>query len=193
MGRIVVSTNVSLDGVSQDPTGEEGFKFGGWFLQVPDADRDAWAKTEFEEALVTDALLLGGRTYEWFATRWVGRDGAWAERLESLPKYVVRSTVGRLDWGPTTVLNGDVFDEVSKLKQTIAGDIVVYASYQLVQSLLEHDLVDEVRLIVFPHVLGSGGRLFTELTDSKAVRLTDVGTVGEGLARLTYQMVPADK
>jgi dihydrofolate reductase len=193
MGRIVVSTNMTLDGISQDPTGEEGFKFGGWFVQISDEDREAWAKTEFEEALGTEAYLLGGRSYEWFAQRWVGRDGGWAERMESLPKYVVRSTPGRSDWGPTTVLEGDVLDEVSKLRQTLAGDIVVYASYQLVHALLEHDLVDEVRLIVFPRLVGSGGRIFPELTDSKALRLSNVETVGEGLVRVTYQLVLADK
>jgi dihydrofolate reductase len=193
MGRIVVSTNMTLDGISQDPTGEEGFKFGGWFVRISDEDRDAWAKAEFEEALGTEAYLLGGRSYEWFAQRWVGRDGAWAEHMQSVPKYVVRSTPGRSDWGPTTVLEGDVLDEVSKLRQTVAGDIVVYASYQLVHALLEHDLVDEVRLIVFPCVVGSGGRLFPELTDSMALRLCNVETVGEGLVRLAYQLVPADK
>lgn len=186
MGRIVVSTNMTLDGISQDPTGEEGFTFGGWFVQIPDEDRAAWAKTEFEEALGTEAVLLGGRSYEWFAQRWVGRDGEWAERLASLPKYVVRSTPGRSDWGPTTVLGGDVLDDVSKLKQTLAGDIVVYASYQLVNALLEHDLVDEIRLFVFPRVVGSGGRLFTELAESKALRLSTVETIGTGLVRLVY-------
>lgn len=103
MGKIVVSTNVTLDGISQDPTGDEDFEFGGWFNQIPDADREAWVKAEFDEALSTDAVLLGGRSYEWFAERWVGREGAWGERLQSLPKYVVRSTDGRFDWGPTTV------------------------------------------------------------------------------------------
>lgn len=193
MGKIVVSTNVTLDGISQDPTGEEGFTFGGWFLKISDADRDAWAATEYEEANGTDAYLLGGRSYEWFAQRWVGREGGWAERMQSLPKYVVRSTPGRSDWGPTTVLQGDVVEEVTKLRQTIAGDIVVYASYQLVQTLLEHDLVDEVRLIVFPTVLGSGGRLFRELTDSKAARLSNVESVGEGLVRLTYELLAAQR
>jgi dihydrofolate reductase len=193
MGRIVVSTNVTLDGISQDPTGDEGFKFGGWFLRISDTDREAWAKTEYDEAMGTDAYLLGGRSYEYFAERWVGREGGWAERMQGLPKYVVRSSAGRSDWGPTTVIAGDVVDKVSKLKQTIAGDIVVYASYQLVQTLLEHDLVDEVRIIVFPSVLGSGGRLFRELSGSKAVRLSNVETVGEGLVRLTYELAPAGK
>lgn len=193
MGRIVVSTNISLDGTSQDPTGEEGHPFGGWFRRITDADREAWAKTEFDEALSSDAILLGARSYEWLAQRWVGGDGAWAERLQALPKYVVRSTEGRLDWGPTTVVEGDIPGELSKLKQTIAGDIVVYASYQLVRLLLEHDLVDEVRLIVFPQVVGSGGRLVSDLTESKALRLTGVGAVGESLVRLTYDVVTSDQ
>lgn len=187
MGRIVVSTNMTLDGVSQDPTGEEGFPSGGWFLEISDEDREAWAKTEFEEALGTEAFLLGGRSYEWFAQRWVGRDGGWAERMASLPKYVVRSTPGRSDWGPTTVLDGDVLAAVSALKRTVAGDIVVYASYQLVHALVAHDLVDEVRLIVFPRLAGSGGRLFPELAAGKALRLSNVERIGDGLVRLTYE------
>jgi dihydrofolate reductase len=187
MGRIVISTNSTIDGISQDPTGEEGFEFGGWFTRIPDTDREAWAKAEFEEALDTAAILVGGRSYEWFAERWVGRPGDWAERLNALHKYVVRTTAGRSDWGPTTELVGDIATEIAHLKQSIDGNIVVYASYQLVRTLIEHDLVDEVRLIIFPHVVGSGGRVFTELTSSKAMRLNDVGTVGEGLARLTYR------
>lgn len=193
MGRIVISTNVTLDGISQDPTGDEGFKYGGWFLRITETDREAWAATEYEEAMNADAYLLGGRSYEWFAERWVGREGGWAQRMQGLPKYVVRSSEGRSDWGPTTVLDGDVVDNVSSLKKAIAGDILVYASYQLVRTLLEHDLVDEVRLIIFPSVLGSGGRLFPELADSKTVRLSNVATVGEGLVRLTYELVAAKK
>jgi dihydrofolate reductase len=137
----------------------------------------------------TDAYLLGGRSYEWFAQRWVGREGVWAERMQGLPKYVVRSTPGRTDWGATTVLDGDVVEQVSKLKQAVAGDIVVYASYQLVHTLLEHDLVDEVRLIVFPSVVGSGGRLFFDLTERRAVRLSQLERLGEGLVRLRYEVV----
>lgn len=186
MGRIVISTNTTIDGISQDPTGEEDFAFGGWFTRIPDTDRAAWAKAEYEEAMNTAAILVGGRSYEWFAERWVGRPGDWADRLNGLPKYVVRSTAGRSDWGPTTELVGDIAAEIAHLKHGIDGDIVVYASYQLVRTLVEHDLVDEVRLIIFPQVVGSGGRVFTDLTSSKALRLNDVGTVGEGLARLTY-------
>jgi dihydrofolate reductase len=187
MGRIVVSTNTTIDGISQDPTGEEGFAFGGWFTRISDADREAWAKAEFDEALGTAAILLGARSYEWFAQRWVGRPGDWAVRLNELPKYVVRTSAGRSDWGPTTELVGDVATQIARLKQSIDGDIVVYASHQLVPTLMEHDLVDEVRLIVFPHVVGSGGRVFTDLASAKAMCLTEIGTLGAGLVRMTYR------
>jgi dihydrofolate reductase len=187
MGRIVISTNATLDGISQDPTGEEGFEFGGWFNRIPDADREAWAKVEFEEALNTAALLVGGRSYEWFAERWVGRPGDWAAALQQLPKYVVRSTAGRTDWGPTTVVTGDIGAEIASLRQRVDGDIVVYASYQLVRTLAEHDLIDEVRLVVYPHIVGSGVRVFGDLSTPRAVRLSRVVTVGEGLVQLTYE------
>lgn len=192
MGQIVVSENVSLDGVFQDPTGEEGFRLGGWFRRMDPADREIWEKVELEEALGTDAMLVGGRSYEWFASRWAGREGAWAERLQELPKYVVRSTGGRSDWGETTELDGDLVAEVSRLKQAIAGDVVVYASGRLVRFLLDNDLVDELRLTVVPVVLGSGDRFFTGLTDSTALRLTSVGTIGAGLVKLVYRTVSAD-
>ena len=142
MGRIVVSENVSLDGVVQDPTGDEGFKRGGWFGQIGDEDREAWAKVEFDEALSTEALLLGRRSYEWFAARWPSRSGEWADRLNSLPKYVVSSTLVDPDWNNSTVVRGEVVSEVSKLKQSLDGEIVIYASRQLVRTVMEHDLVD---------------------------------------------------
>lgn len=186
MGRIVISTNMTLDGISQDPTGEEGFEFGGWFTRIPDADREAWAKLEYEEALTTAALLVGARSYDWFAQRWVGRPGDWAAALNALPKYVVRARDGRTDWGPTTVLTGDIAHKVADLKQQVEGDIVVYASYQLVRLLAEQDMIDEVRLIVFPHVLGTGGRVFSELTAPRALRMSGVERIGEGLVQLTY-------
>ncbi|MDQ8704524.1 dihydrofolate reductase family protein [Streptomyces sp. LHD-70] len=189
MGKIVISENVSLDGVVQDPTGEEGFRLGGWFGQIGERDREAWAQVEFAEALGAEALLLGRRSYEWFAARWPSRSGEWADRLNSLPKYVVSSTLEDLDWNNSTVLKGDVVNEVSKLKQGVNGEIVVYASGQLVHSLLEHDLVDELRLMIFPCVLGAGERLFGEVSDKKRMRLVDTQTVGDGLALLTYQPV----
>ena len=189
MGKIVVSENVSLDGVAQDPTGEEGFRHGGWFGQIADKDREAWAKMELDEALGAEALLLGRRSDEWFATRWLSRSGDWADRLNSLPKYVVSSTLEEPRWTSATVLRGDVKDEVSKLKQELDGDIVVYASTQLVHTLMERDLVDELRLTVYPVVLGSGERLFGETSDSRPLRLVSTQTVGDGLAFLTYERV----
>ena len=189
MARIVVSTNVSLDGVGQDPDGKEGFRLGGWFTEFGGNDLAPWAELFTAEALSTEALLLGRRSDEWFATRWLGRGGAWADRLNSLPKYVVSSTLEQPRWSNATVLTGDVVDEVSKLKQELDGDIVVYASYQLDRMLMEHDLVDEVRLVVFPVVLGAGERLFGELSDKKPMRLVAARTVGDGLPFLTYEMI----
>jgi len=191
MGKLVISTNVSLDGVVQDPDGEEGFRLGGWFGQFGGTDLEAWAKVSFDEALRTDALLLGRRSDEWFASRWSSRTGEWADRLNNLPKYVVSSTLEHPRWSNSTVLKGEVADEVSKLKQELVdGEIVVYASYQLGRTLIEHDLVDELRLVVFPVVLGAGERLFTDASDTKPMRLLDSGTVGRGLAYLTYEFVP---
>ena len=189
MGRIVISTNVSLDGVVQDPDGGEGFRLGGWFAQDGGKDVEEWAKVELEEALAMDALLLGRRSDEWFASRWQSRSGEWADRLNSVPKYVVSSTLEEPGWSNSTVLEGDVVDAVSKLKQELDGEIVVYASYQLARTLIEHDLVDELRLFVFPVVLGDGERLFGATTDKKSLRLLGNRTVGDGLAFLTYEMV----
>jgi dihydrofolate reductase len=187
MGKIVVSQNVSLDGVVEDPTGEEGFKHGGWFEQFMGQDRPAWAAVEFSEARRAEALLLGRRTDAYFGTRWSSATGDWADRLNSLPKYVVSSTLAEPKWTNVTVLKGDVVSEVSELKQTIQGEIVVYASRLLVHTLIEHDLVDEVRLVVFPVVLGAGQRLFGATTDKKPMRLVDSRTVGDGLAYLVYE------
>jgi dihydrofolate reductase len=189
MGKIIISENVSLDGVVQDPTGEEGFRLGGWFGHVGDRDREAWVKVELDEALGAGALLLGRRSDEWFATRWLSRSGEWADRLNSLPKYVVSSTLEEARWTNSTVLKGDVVSEVSKLKQEVAGDIVVYASAQLVHTLIEHDLVDELRLMIYPVVLGTGERLFGETSDKKPMRLVHTQTVGDSLAFLTYTLV----
>jgi dihydrofolate reductase len=187
MGKIVISENVSLDGVVQDPTGDEGFRHGGWFNQIGDKDREEWAKVGFDEALDAEALLLGRRSYEFLAARWPSRSGAWADRLNRLPKYVVSSTLEDPDWNNSTVLKGEVVNEVSKLKQELDGEIVVAASGQLVRTLMEHDLVDELRLMVYPVVLGAGERLFGETSDKKPMRLVDTKTIGEGLAFLTYE------
>jgi dihydrofolate reductase len=190
MGKIVISENVTLDGVIQDPTGDDGFQRGGWFGRIGDQDREAWAKVEFEEALGAEALLLGRRSYEYFVAReWGSRSGEWADRLRLLPKYVVSSTLGDLEWINSTVLKGDVVKEVSKLKEEVNGDIVVYASGRLVPTLMEHDLVDELRLMVFPFVLGAGERVFGETSETKSTRLVGNRTVGDGLVLLTYQVV----
>jgi dihydrofolate reductase len=189
LGKIIISENVSLDGVVQDPTGDEGFRFGGWFGQVGNRDREEWAKVELDEALGAEALLLGRRTYEFFAARWPSRSGQWADRLNNLPKYVVSATLEDPDWNNSTVLTGDVVDEVSTLSRKVNGDIVVYASFQLVHTLIAHDLVDELRLMIYPFVLGVGKRLFGETSGKKHMRLVDTRTVGDGLAFLTYQPV----
>jgi dihydrofolate reductase len=189
MGKIIITTNMTLDGVIQDPTGEEGFRLGGWFVQYGGKDLEEWAKIEHQEALRTAALLLGRRSDEWFATRWASQTGERADRLNSLPKYVVSSTLQDPKWTNVTVLNGNVVDEVSKLKQELDGDICIYASYQLGRTLMEHDLVDELRLFVFPVVLGVGERLFSEITQRKPLRLVSVKTVGDGLAFLSYEII----
>ncbi|OMC42037.1 dihydrofolate reductase family protein [Mycobacterium sp. IS-1264] len=190
MGKIIVSENVSLDGVGQDPTGDEGFRVGGWFGRIDERDHDAWAEAELDEALGAEALLLGRRTYEFFAARWPSRTGRWADRLNSLPKHVVSATLHDPKWNNTTVLAGDPLREVDALRRNVDGDIVVYGSFRLVHALVEHDLVDELRVMVFPFVLGPGARPFGEISGTKRLRLVDVRTVGDGLALLTYERRP---
>jgi dihydrofolate reductase len=187
MGKIVISENVTLDGVVQDPAGDEGFRVGGWVGLIK--DRPELNKLALDEALGTEALLLGRRSYEWFAARWPSRSGELAERLNSLPKYVVSSTLEHPDWNNSTVLKGDVLNEVSKLKHELKGEVVIPASFQLVRTLMEHDLVDELRLKIFPVVLGAGERLFGETSDKKAMRLVDTQTVEGDVAFLTYELV----
>jgi dihydrofolate reductase len=185
MGKIVISENVSLDGVVQDPAGDEGFRLGGWVGKIK--DREEVNKAALDEALGAEALLLGRRSYEWFAARWPSRSGELADRLNSLPKYVVSSTLEHPDWNNSTVLNGDVVNEVSKLKQELNGEIVIPASFQLLRTLIEHDLVDELRLKIYPVVLGAGERLFGETSDKKPMRLVDTQTLDDGVAFLTYK------
>jgi dihydrofolate reductase len=184
MGRIVVSENVSLDGVIQDPAGDEGFSRGGWVGLIK--DRPGVGQLALAEALGAEALLLGRRSYEWFAGRWPTRTGELADRLNNMPKYVLSSTLKDPDWNNSTVLDGDALDAVSKLKQSLAGEIVVAASFQLVRSLLEHDLVDELRLKIYPVVLGAGERLFGETGDKKPLRLVDSKSIDDDVAYLTY-------
>jgi dihydrofolate reductase len=189
MGKIVLSgpQNVSLDGVVQDPDGQEGFGFGGWFVEFGGEDLQEWNKVALAEALHAEAWLLGRRSYEFFGTRWRPRSGELADRLNSMPKYVVSSTLDDPEWNNTTVLDGDVVDAVAKLKQRIEGEIVVPGSYQLARTLFEHDLVDELRLTVFPVALGAGQRLFGETSDKRPLRLIDTKTIGNGLSHLTYE------
>jgi dihydrofolate reductase len=191
MGKIVMSgpQNVSLDGVVQDPDGEEGFRLGGWFVQFGGEDLEEWNKVALDEALRAEAWLLGRRSYDFFGMRWRPRSGELADRVNSLPKYVVSSTLEDPEWNNTTVLEGDAVTEVSKLKQELDGEIVVPGSYRLARTLFEHDLVDELRLVVFPVVLGAGERLFGETGDKKPMRLVETKTIGDGLVFLTYEVL----
>jgi dihydrofolate reductase len=156
-GKIVVSENVTLDGVVEDPTGVEGFRLGGWVGRVGGPGREGAAKILLDEALGSDALLFGRRTYEFLAARWPHRDGDFADRLNSMPRYVVSSTLEDPEWNNSTVLNGDVVSEVSRLKQELNGHIVVAGSLEPVRTLMDHDVVDELRLMVYPVVLGPAG------------------------------------
>jgi dihydrofolate reductase len=184
MGRIVVTEFVSLDGVMEDPGGSENFRYGGWTFAFNRGEGD---KFKLDEALSADALLLGRVTYEGFAEAWPSREGEFADKFNTMPKYVVSSTLENPEWTNSTVLKGNLAEEVTKLKAEHEGDIVVHGSAQLAQRLLENDLVDELRLMVFPVVLGSGLRLFGETTDKKTLRLVDSKTVGDGVAILIYQ------
>jgi dihydrofolate reductase len=185
VGRIVVTEFVSLDGVMEDPGGSEGTKHGGWSFEVSRGDEGD--KFKLDETMGSDALLLGRKTYEGFAEAWPSREGEFADRFNSMPKYVVSSTLSDPGWSNSTVVSGDLREEVAKLKDDHERDIVVHGSGQLVQSLLENDLVDELRLMVYPVVLGSGKRLFGETTDKKRLKLVDSQVVGEGVAILVYQ------
>jgi dihydrofolate reductase len=187
MGKIVVSQNVSLDGVVEDPSGEDGFRHGGWFEQFIGQDWEAWATLELAEAQGAEALLMGRRSDEYFGRRSPSQSGEWLDRLNSLPKFVVSSTLEDPKWTNATVLKGEVVSEVSKLKQQTQGEIIVYGSRPLVHTLMEHDLVDELRLLVFPVALGAGKRLFGETSDKRPLRLTNTKTIGHGLAYLTYE------
>jgi dihydrofolate reductase len=185
VGRIVVTEFVSLDGVMEAPGGGESFRHGGWTFEINRGDEGD--KFKLDEAFSSEALLLGRVTYEGFAAAWPSREGEFADKFNSMPKYVVSSTLAEPEWNNSTVLKGDVADEVAKLKQEQAGDIVVHGSARLAQTLIEHDLVDEFRLMVFPVVLGSGKRLFGETSDKKPLRLVDSKVVGDGVAILIYE------
>jgi len=185
VGRIVVTEFVSLDGVMEAPGGGESFRHGGWSFEINRGDEGD--KFKLDETLSSEALLLGRVTYEGFAAAWPSREGEFADKFNTMPKYVVSSTLEGPEWNNSTVLKGDVAEEVAKLRQEQDGDIVVHGSARLVQTLVEHDLVDEFRLMVFPVVLGSGKRLFGETSDKKALRLVNSKMVGDGVAILVYE------
>jgi dihydrofolate reductase len=185
MGKIVVTEFVSLDGVVEDPGGSEDFKYGGWSFEFDRGDEGN--RFKLEETMGSEALLLGRVTYEGFAKAWPSREGEFADKFNTMPKYVVSSTLESPDWANSTVLKGDVAEEVAKLRRERDGDIVVHGSPSLAQTLLEHDLVDEVRLMVFPVVLGTGKRLFGETSDKKRLQLVDSKVVGDGVAILVYE------
>jgi dihydrofolate reductase len=189
MGTIIVSENVTLDGVVQDPAGTEGFGRGGWVGRVGDRGRDEAAKALLDEALGAEAQLFGRRTYEFLAARWPSRSGELADRLNAMPKYVVSSTLEAPTWNNSTVLKGDVVGEVFRLKRQLGGGIVVPGSIRLARTLFEHDLVDELRLTIYPVLLGAGERLFGEIGDKQPMRLVESRTLDDGLVRLTYQRV----
>jgi dihydrofolate reductase len=187
VGRIVVTEFVSLDGVMEAPGGGEDFKHAGWTFEIERGDEGD--KFKLDETLSSEALLLGRKTYEGFAAAWPSRtdEVGFADKFNSMPKYVVSSTLENPEWNNTTVLKGDPVEEVSKLRQRPGGDIVVHGSAQLVQTLLEHDLVDELRLMIYPVVLGTGKRLFGETSDKRRLRLTDSKTVGDGITICIYE------
>ena len=185
MGRIVVTEFVSLDGVMEGPGGGENYKHVGWTFKIDRGQEGN--KFKLDETMSSAALLLGRVTYEGFARAWPTMKGEFADKFNNMPKYVVSSTLQKAEWNNSTVLKGDLVAAVSKLKQDVDGDIVVHGSARLVQALIEHDLVDELRLMVFPVVLGTGKRLFGETRDKKSLRLVRSTTVGDGVAILVYQ------
>ena len=196
MGKIVISTNITLDGIVQDPDGQEGFERGGWFHQSASAwDFADWVANETREALDFSALLLGRRSFEWFASRApamgerVSRQ--WADRMNDLPKYVVSSTLEHPRWCNATVIGRHPAKAVPALKRSVNGDILVYGSTQLARTLIAHDLADELRLVVFPVALGKGQRLFGDALDRKPLQLVDTRRLGDGLAHHTYRFESA--
>ena len=185
MSKVIVTEFVSLDGVIEAPGGGEDYQHAGWTFKIDRGEEGD--KFKLDETLGSEALLLGRVTYEGFAAAWPSVKGEFGDKFNSMPKYVVSSTLGEPTWNNSTVLKGDLVEEVSKLRQELDGDIVVHGSAQLVQALLEHDLVEELRLMVFPVVLGTGKRLFGDRSDRKPLRLVDSKTVGDGVAILIYQ------
>ncbi len=187
MGRLIISENVTLDGVIEDPAGVEGLKHGGWVGRIGDRGREEAGTIALEEALSTAAMLLGRRTYDFLAARWPARSGALADALNGKPKYVVSSTLRDPAWNNTRVLTGDVVRRVAKLKQEVPGDVIVAGSFQLAHTLLEHHLVDELRLMFYPIVVGNGNRLFAATSEKIPMRLIGNRAVASDLVLLTYE------
>ena len=190
MGKIVVTEFISLDGVVEDPGGSEDFKHGGWSFEISRGDEGDQFKAD--ETMNAEAMLLGRVTYEGFANAWPQREGEFADKFNSMPKYVVSSTVDGSEWTNVTVLDGDIPEAVRKVRDDVDGDIIVHGSGQLVQTLLEHDLVDRWHLMVFPVVLGAGQRLFGETTDKKPLKLVSSETVGDGVTVAVYEASPGE-
>jgi dihydrofolate reductase len=190
MGKIVVTEFMSLDGVVEDPGGAEDYKHGGWSFEISRGDEGD--RFKLDEALASDALLLGRTTYEGFADAWPQREGEFADKFNGMPKYVVSSTLRDPAWTNSTVVDGDLAKAVADIKAKHDGDIVVHGSAQLVQALVENDLVDEFHLMVFPVVLGAGQRLFGETTDKKPLKLVSTETVGDGVTIAVYEASPGD-
>jgi dihydrofolate reductase len=179
MGKLIVSEFMTLDGVVDDPGGAESFDRGGWAFQFErGAEGD---KFKFDEAMDSAALLLGRVTYEGFAEAWPSRTGPFADKYNGMPKYVVSRTLRDPAWSNTTVIDEDLGEAVAKLKRETAGDIVVAGSIQLVRTLLEHGLVDELRLMLYPTVLGAGKRLFADTGAPIPLRITESRPAGETL------------
>jgi dihydrofolate reductase len=184
MGKIAVTEFISIDGVVEDPGGSEDFKYGGWAFEFSRGDDGD--KFKLDETTASDALLLGRVTYEGFADAWPSREGEFADKFNTMPKYVVSSTLSDPEWANSVVVDGDLADAVSKIRGEHEGDIVVHGSAQLSRALLDQDLVDELRLMVFPVVLGAGKRLFGETGDKKALKLIESQPVGDGVMILVY-------
>ncbi len=191
MGKIIVSENVTLDGATRDPTGEEGAPRGGWFAEAGPIDREAFGEAALHEARAAEAFLMGRRTYEFLASRWPTRTGALADALNSIPKYVVSTTLERPVWNNTTVIAGEPLTQIATLKEQIDGEIIVPASFELVRTLFERELVDELRVMVYPVILGTGGRLFDQITEKVSLRLLDNRSLGEHLIHAAYEVVRA--
>ena len=185
MGKLVVTEFVSIDGIFEDPGGSENSEYGGWSFEFERGDDGD--KFKLDEVFAAEALLLGRVTYQGFAAAWPSRDGEFADKFNEMPKYVVSSTLSDPDWNNSTVLEGSVSESVAKLRDEVEGDIYVHGSVQLVQTLLDADLVDELRLMVFPVALGKGKRLFGETAEKKGLKLTESKTVGDGVAILVYE------